>query len=146
MKINHSPIFDEKAAVKLYSKKDGVDVTYICTSALNEHAAVAGDIFYRETPHPEYGNRYFALYQQPFDGKIMISNADNIETLKFNMFYSKAHDMWYYSQHRHDFRLVPGAGINIDGGRSYTKIIGDIRGDYQSKIMIVKDGEFIDGN
>ena len=148
MIIHHEPRFDTQKVCELYSKKDGVPVKYVCTSATNAYGDFACDVFYRETPHPEFGNRYFALFSRYIDETsspvIMISNADKIEDLTFDMFYSKLDEKWHYSQHRHDFRPVPGANINIDGGRSYVRVVGDIHGDYQRKCMKVKDGEFVE--
>jgi hypothetical protein len=147
MKIHHEPHFDVNRVCELYSKKDGVPVQYVCTSATNEYGDFSCDVFYRESPHPEFGNRYFALYRnQHFDsdGTIMITNADKIEELTFEMYYSKTESEWFYSQHRYDFRPVPGAGINIDGGRSYVRIVGDIHSDFQRKNMKVKDGKFVE--
>jgi hypothetical protein len=62
MKIHHRPILDAARVEKFYSEKDGVQVKYVCTSAPNQYATYAADIFYRDTPHPEFGNHYFGLY------------------------------------------------------------------------------------
>jgi hypothetical protein len=135
MNIKHRPLFDTEAVTKFYSEKDGVPVTYVCTSAPNKQADYAADIFYRETPHPEFGNRYFGLYMN-MDNQIMITNCDMIEDLIFDMIEGMAG--WEYSQHRHDYRNV--GSVAIDGGRSYTRIIGDLR--TPIKIMKVKNGVF----
>ena len=42
--IKHKPQFDTDKICKIYSEKDGVPVTYVCTSAL-EHEAQAMDIY-----------------------------------------------------------------------------------------------------
>lgn len=135
MNIKHRPLFDTEAVTKFYSEKDGVPVTYVCTSAPNKHADYAADIFYRETPHPEFGNRYFGLYMN-MENQIMITNCDMIEDLIFDMIEGVAG--WEYSQHRHDYRNV--GSVAIDGGRSYTKLVGDIR--TPIKITKVKNGLF----
>ena len=140
-KINHSPILDTERVCELYSKKDGVPVKYVCTSAAN-HGTVAMDIFYRPTPHPEFGNHYFGLYKATGYGAalephVMITNADKIEGLEFGMI--EGPDGWEYSQHRHDYRTVGDCAI--DGGRAYVKRVGDVSG--PCKYMTVKDGEFV---
>lgn len=89
MNIKHYPIFDRDVIIDHYSKKDGVPIKYVCTSALGSEE-FAMDIFYRETPHPEFGNRYFGLYSKPdfsgdLSGKLMITNADAIEGQTFAM-------------------------------------------------------------
>ena len=139
--INHEPIFDTKRVCELYSKKDGVPIKYVCTSAPNEHASYAADIFYRETPHPEFGNRYFALFQRT--EQILIRNADPIEDLTFTAIYSNMLEQWVYSKHRHDYREVPGENVAIDGGRSYDRMVGDFKG-AMIKTFVVKDGEFME--
>jgi hypothetical protein len=138
--IHHRPILDTKRVCELYSAKDGVLVTYVCTSALGDEAQ-AMDIFYRETPHPEFGNRYFGLYHNPSfssDGTIMITNADKIESVEFGM---KEHDgEWHYSQHRHDFYTV--GDVSLDGGRAYFRCVGNVNS--PTKWFEIKDGEFVE--
>lgn len=141
MTIHHRPIFDTKRAEKLYSEKDGVTVTYVCTSALGSEAQ-AMDIFYRETPHPEFGNRYFGLYWNrlhfELPAQLMITNADKIEESEFGM---KEHNgEWHYSQHRHDFYTV--GDVSLDGGRAYFRCVGNVNS--PTKWFEIKDGEFVE--
>ena len=140
MNIKHHPLFDTARAEKLYSEKDNVTVKYVCTSAIGSEAQ-AMDIFYRETPHPKFGNRYFGLYRnQHFasDGTVMITNADKIEEAEFGMI--EGTEGWEYSQHRHDYRIVGECAV--DGGRSYFKRVGDLS--VPNKFMKIVDGEFVD--
>ena len=137
MNIKHRPLFDTEAVTKFYSEKDGVPVMYVCTSAPNKQADYAADIFYRETPHPLYGNRYFGLYMN-MNNQIWITNCDGIEDLSFSMIEGMAG--WEYSQHRHDYRNV--GSVAIDGGRSYVRLIGDIH--TKVKVMKVKNGLFLE--
>lgn len=144
--IQHHPIFDVEKVATLYTEKDGVPVRYVCTSAPNKSATYAADIFYRETPHPEFGNRYFGLYTAAYDGdiQVMITNADPIEDLTFEMI--EVDDKFHYSQHRHDFRDV-GNGIAIDGGRDYYRASfsdKDVYASCQRKCLKVKNGVFVD--
>lgn len=139
MNINHRPIFDTEKVCELYSKKDGVPVTYVCTTALGD-GAHAMDVFYRETPHPEFGNRYFGLYwTTTWSGaeQMMITNADQVEDLKFEMI--DAGGAWQYSRHRHDYFTV--GGVSIDGGRAYLRLVGDIN--VTRAEMRVVDGKFV---
>ena len=138
MDINHIPLFDTAKIEAHYTEKDGVEVKYVCTSATNEHAANAADIFYRETPHPEFGNRYFGLYHDHMRGHMMITNADMIETLDFGMI--EGPEGWEYSQHRHDYRTVGDCAV--DGGRSYFKRVGNLS--VTCKFMRVVDGKFVE--
>ena len=140
MNINHTPIFYTKRVEELYTQKDGVEVKYVCTSALND-GTLPTDVFYRETPHPQHGNRYFALYHNPHfaaDNTIMITNADCIEDLEFGMIEGSAG--WEYSQHRHDYCVVGDCAI--DGGRAYFKRAGNLSA--PAKYMKIVDGKFVE--
>ena len=130
MKISHEPIFDEDKIEEFYTKKDGVLVKYVCTTELNGYPC--GDVFYRETPHPEFGNRYFILFSYNPDG-IRIANADPIEELSFGMI-QDSNGTYHYSSARHHYNVVDNNFI--DGGRVY------IRTSAIYKVFKVKDGEF----
>ena len=117
--IKHDNIFKTDAMAEHYSKKDGVAVKYVCTSALGGEAR-AVDIFYRATPHPEFGNRYFGLYIDQMD-RIMITNADAIENAEFAMIEDANGDL-HYSAHRHDYKVIDDK--MIDGGRAYVRSSG----------------------
>ena len=119
MNIKHDSIFKTDAMAEHYSKKDGVAVKYVCTSALSSEAR-AMDIFYRATPHPQFGNRYFGLYIDQLD-RVMITNADAIEDAHFAMIEDANGDL-HYSAHRHDYKTVDGK--MVDGGRAYVRASG----------------------
>lgn len=142
MNIKHHPLFDTDKVCEHYSAKDGVPVTYVCTSALGGEAR-AMDIFYRKTPHPEFGNRYFGIYHATGYGaalepQIMITNADKIEDAEFGMI--EGTEGWEYSQHRHDYRQV--GNYAVDGGRAYFRRVGVPIA--PAKYMKIVDGEFVD--
>lgn len=144
--IKHAPILDIEKAAAHYSAKDGVDVKYICTTSLND-GTLAADVFYRESPHPDFGNRYFGLYLNPHanDTRIMITNADGVEGLEFAMIEDIDGGL-VYSQHRHDFKVVGGniqdpSSSFIDGGRAYVRCGGNpIPRVHMFKVV---DGEFV---
>ena len=117
--IKHDNIFKTDAMAEHYSKKDGVAVKYVCTSALGGEAR-AMDIFYRATPHPQFGNRYFGLYIDQHD-RVMITNADAIENAGFAMI-EDANGDFHYSAHRHDYKVIDDK--MIDGGRAYVRSSG----------------------
>lgn len=138
MNIKHDPLFDIEKVEKIYSEKDGVDVKYVVTSSIKADT-VPVDIFYRETPHPEFGNRYFGIYHDFFRDCIMICEADYIEELDF-VFAEDEKGNLHYSQHRHDFRSVNKEGA-IDGGRSYVRCVGTVK---LTNTYRMKDGQFIE--
>jgi len=134
--IKHEPLFNTQKVCEHYSEKDGVPVTYVCTSALGNEAQ-AMDIFFRETPHPEFGNRYFGLYRNAISGNLMITNADRIESVEFGLIEDDTDDL-QYSAHRHDYKQFNNGNM-IDGGRAYTRSSG-------CKVYVyrVKDGEMVE--
>jgi len=131
MNIQHNPLFDTAKVEELYTEKDGVDVTYVCTTDLSA-SDVPMDIFYRATPHPEFVNRYFGLYRDRVRDNLMITNADIIESFEFGMI--EVDGKYYYSQSHHDYKVVEGK--MIDGGRAYIKSSGG------AICMRVKNGKF----
>jgi len=138
MNIKHRPLFDTQKIEEHYTEKDGVPVKYVCTSSTNL-GTVAYDIFYRELPHPEFGNRYFGIFMRN-GNQIMITNGDSIEDVDFDMV--KVNDEWHYSQHRWDCHSVSD-DLSIDGGRAYLKMTGAFA-DKETGKFRVKDGEFME--
>ena len=132
MNIHHSPQFDIEKVTEHYTKKDGVPVQYVCTTDLKS-SDVPVDVYYRETPHPQFGNRYFGLYYDTVRDHMMITNADIVEELEFGMVNDGS--VWHYSQSHHDYKSFPN-GAMIDGGRAY------VRSNKGAILMFVKDGEF----
>ena len=125
-------MFDTEKVVQIYSEKDGVEVKYVCTTDLRA-SDVPVDVFYRETPHPEFGNRYFGLYYDNVRGHTMITNADIVESLEFGMI--DVDGKYYYSQSHHDYKVV--GDKMIDGGRMYVKSSGG------TTMMRIINGKFI---
>ena len=133
--IKHEPQFDTDKICEHYTEKDGVYITYVCTSALG-HEAQAMDIFYRDTPHPEFGNRYFGLYHH-LSGNLMITNADKIEQAEFGLVEDDDGNL-QYSAHRHDYKQFEN-GHMIDGGRAYIK-----SSMCPVHMYVVRDGEMVE--
>jgi hypothetical protein len=134
MKIKHTPVFDTAHAEEVYSREDGVPVKYVCTTEI-DGANLPIDIFYRDTPHPKFGNYYFGLLIQ--QGKQFIIGADKVEDYDFAMVESK--DGLVYSSYRHDCQIVEtadGKQAMIDGGRAYVRAMGPIR------LFKVRNGDF----
>lgn len=143
MLVKHFPKLDTEAAIKAYQEKDGVDIKYVCTTELSNYG-FAYDIFYRSTPHPTFGNRYFGLRgfcEYTFGPSYTyIVNADGVEDFTFACIENNIGE-WTYSQHTHDF-VSWGNGF-IDGGRAYTRTGGTTIPDV--KYFKVRDGDFVIG-
>lgn len=132
--IIHYPISKTDKVIQHYSQKDGVNVKYVCTTDLYE-SDVPVDIFYRDTPHPQFGNKYFGLYLRSSDDNSMICNADKIEEFSFGMVENDDGDL-EYSQTHHDYKSFDNGNM-IDGGRNYIRSSGKLT------IYRVYNGEFI---
>jgi hypothetical protein len=132
--VKHRPTLNVNKVSAHYAKKDKVPIKYVCTTSLTPRG-IPVDVFFRDTPHPEFGNRYFGVYQKMVD--LYITNADMVEDLQFDCI--EGPEGWEYSSYVHDFKNV---GDNfIDGGRDYTR-----RGGHEIppiKTFVVKDGEFV---
>jgi hypothetical protein len=118
---------DTDKVCKLYSEKDGVPVKYVCTTEFNNAIA---DVFYRETPHPEFGNKYFSILFR--DDKMYIANADQVEDCAFGMVENDEGNL-EYSIYRHDYKSFKNGNM-IDGGRDYIRSSGKV------KVFVVRDG------
>ena len=130
MIIKHYPITKIEQVEKVYSEKDGVPVKHVCTTEFRDFVA---DVFYRETPHPDFGNKYFAILfreDQPY-----IANADQIENFTFGMVENDEGDL-EYSQSRHDYKSFQNGNM-IDGGRDYIRSSGKV------KVFTVRDGKMV---
>lgn len=141
--VNVRPRFSHdyiKKIEEFYSDKDEVPVKFVCSTDLNGES-FAYDIFYRETPHPEFGNRYFGLFNRASSGSpdIFICNADKVEELEFHMVTNTKNGEYEYSHHRHDMFGV--GDVSIDGGRAYLRLVGDIKVEVTTFKM--KDGQFV---
>ena len=134
MNIQHEPLFDTAKIEAHYTEKDGVEVRYVCTTDLTASDCPV-DVYYRATPHPEFGNRYFGLYYDNIRNHMMICNADKVESLEFGMIESDG--KYYYSQSHHECKTLDN-GKMIDGGRVYIRT----NGTFSAINMYIKNGKF----
>ena len=130
MDVKHPSQFDIEKIESHYTEKDGVPVKYVCTTDLKA-SDVPVDVYYRATPHPEFGNRYFGLYHN--GDHMMITNADIVEDFEFGMI-KDTENNWYYSASHHDCLFIEGK--MIDGGRQYIRSTG------LDGVFKIKDGKF----
>ena len=133
MNIKHYPLLDSAPIIKHFEEKDGVEVIYVCTTDLKASDTPV-DIFYRDTPHPDFGNRYFGLYYDNVRDATMICDADILEDLSFGLVENDNGEM-EYSQSHHDYKQFENGNM-IDGGRVYTRASGEVH-PYK-----IKDGHF----
>lgn len=134
MDIKHPSQFNKEKIESHYSEKDGVPVKYVCTTDLKA-SDVPVDVYYRSTPHPEFGNRYFGLYHDNVRDHMMITNADIVEDFEFGMI-KDSDNNWYYSSSHHDCIFIEDK--MIDGGRVYIRSTG------LDGVFKIKDGKFVE--
>ena len=134
MDIKHPSQFNKEKVESLYSEKDGVPVKYVCTTDLKA-SDVPVDVYYRSTPHPEFGNRYFGLYYDSIRDHMMITNADIVEDFEFGMI-KDSDNNWYYSSSHHDCIFIEDK--MIDGGRVYIRSTG------LDGVFKIRDGKFVE--
>jgi len=132
--IKHFPITDTDKVIQHYSDKDGVPINYVCTTDFKTSDRPV-DIFYRESPHPTFGNRYFGIGVNYEDGSYIIFNADEVENFTFGLVEDDNGD-FQYSQSHHDYKSFDNGNM-IDGGRSYIRHGGKV------DILVVRDGKMV---
>ena len=133
MDIKHPTIIDKDKVIEIYEAKDGVPIKYVCTTDLSR-SDVPTDIFYRDSPHPEFGNRYFGLFYHPIEKHLLITNADMVEGFEFGMI-KDSDNNWYYSSSHHDCIFIEDK--MIDGGRKYIRSTG------LDGVFKIVNGEFV---
>lgn len=134
MNFKHYPNFKIEEICKIYTKEEGVPISYVCTTDLKASDNPV-DVFYRETPHPEFGNRYFGLYWDNVRNAPMITNADMVEELQFGVVENDNGELEYSESH-HAYKSFENGNM-IDGGRLYIRATGPV------DIYVVKNGELV---
>jgi hypothetical protein len=134
MKIKHNPIFNTAKIEQIYTDRDGVEVKYVCTTDLR-NSDVPADVFYRETPHPQFGNRYFGMLVN--GGTTYITDADIVEDFEFGMVENDEGELEYSESH-HDYKSFENGNM-IDGGRQYIR--SSLSG---AATYVVRDGRFVE--
>lgn len=132
--IKHFPVTNTEFVANHYSEKDGVPIKYVCTTDFSASDRPV-DIFYRETSHPQFGNKYFGIAPDYESDNFIIFNADKVEDFTFGMVEDDDGNMQYSRSH-HDYKSFKNGNM-IDGGRQY------IRSSLNSKVYVVRDGNMI---
>jgi len=132
--MKHYPVSNIEKVIAHFTEKDGVEITYVCTTDL-KNSDVPVDIFYRATPHPKFGNCYFGIFLHPIEKSTMICNADMVEDMSFGVVMNDD-GLLEYSQSHHDFKMFKNGNM-IDGGREY------IRSSSPCEVYVVRNGEMV---
>jgi len=81
-------------------------------------------IFWQEKPPVEGYSHYFGLLVN-MNGNLVITSGQSAFDKEITALVTPAGEV-VYSRHRWDCRQAETAGFMIDGGRDYTRIVGDI--------------------
>lgn len=134
MNIKHNPVFKTEEIERIYSERDGVPIKYVCTTDLRV-SDMPVDIFYRETPHPEFGNRYFGMLVN--GDSTYITNADIVESFEFGLVENDNGELEYSESH-HEYKSFKNGNM-IDGGRQYIRSSAT-----GAKVFKVIDGKMVE--
>lgn len=132
--IKHFPVTNTQYVIKHYSEKDNVPINYVCTTDFNVSDRPV-DIFYRSTPHPKFGNKYFGIAPSYESNGFVIFSADKVESFTFGMVEDDDGNL-QYSEYHHRCKFF-GNGNMIDGGREY------VRSSLNAKTYVVLNGEMV---
>lgn len=115
-------IFSEKQ-IKIIEK--AYQATYVCETSIrtkNGWSDFPVAIFFCEEKHPD-GSNWMAV-NWSYDGMICIRNGISAVVESFTGIIAKNGDI-IYSRYCHDYRTSPDGSVTIDGGREYTRLVGD---------------------
>ena len=146
MKIHNECTFLKSDGIaKVENMYKATFVMESCLKGKNGWCNFPAAIFYTEEAHPE-GSNYFALYEDQGtrltkNTRFMITNGitaiEPFEGIQIG-------DDVYYSRYRHDYREC--GPVAIDGGRDYTKLVGDINAAKKVTLKVNKEKlEVVDG-
>ena len=132
MKIyNECTFLNADGIAKVENMYKATFVMESCIKGKHGWANFPAAIFYTEEAHPQ-GSNYFALYHN--GEQFMITNGitatEPFEGIQIG-------DNVYYSRYRHDYREC--GPVAIDGGRDYTKLVGDTNAGKRVTLKVNKD-------
>lgn len=124
VKINNE---SEAFTVEQIKKIEGIyDATYIYETELKSAdgwSGQVGAVFYQPNPKPGHSN-WFAVYRD-YMNRFYVTKADATVAVPVTAL-KVSEEEYIYSHHRHHF--LGRDGIAIDGGRDYTRIVGNFNG------------------
>ena len=110
---------DTKAVERKYS---ATFVGDFCLKHANGYINEPAAVFYQEVPPVEGYSNYFALLLR--NGSLMITCGASAVSEPITAIRASDGEV-LYSRYRHDFRTASNESCSIDGGRDYTKVMGD---------------------
>ena len=125
LSLGPSRVFSAKDIDTLEKK---FNATYVLDSSVQDSRGnwieTMCAIFYQETPPDPTYSRYVAI-RYLGDNQIGISSGKSLEDHTFAVAVSMSGQQ-FISSYRHDFRTSLDGSVMIDGGRDYTRLLGDL--------------------
>jgi hypothetical protein len=105
-----------------------------------DFGASVGYVCWCPKPREGFSNCYFGISTR--SGRAMIYNADKVaEGIWGGLLHVPSGEV-IFSRYRHDFRGFSFGGPDVDGGRDYVRIVGDLTSDYRQVRLRCVDGKF----
>lgn len=105
---------------------------YVCewntVTKQNKIAESVIALFYQEVPHPQ-GSNWMGMFLGPDLGKDLrpyVMDGISASRLPIQGYVSNDGQV-LFSKHRHDFRQSNDGSVTVDGGREYTRLLGNVR-------------------
>lgn len=100
--------------------------SYVCEWNNLTHTGKPDDhtiaVFYQEVPHPQ-GSNWMGMFHA--NDQWFIINAEKSSRLPIKAYVADDGQV-LFSKHRHDFRRSNDGSITVDGGREYTRLLGNV--------------------
>jgi len=119
LQIIHEPIILQSSIEKI---ERTYNCKYVFTTELKPGNDVPVDVFYSLSKDTGELWQYFAIFVDNFRDKNLIVNAEHVVDMDISAIV--VHNKAYYSRSLQDFNAISDI-CAIDGGRSYTRIIGN---------------------
>ena len=137
--VNVTPLCFNKSSIPIIEER--YKAKYILETEFYTKSGWSGDlvglIFYQPNPDLEAGHsNYFIIYKSSIHGIMITNGLDTVEKLVLNCV-SDSNGVFEYSHFNHHYHQV--GNVAIDGGRLYTRLIGDIHGANQASFKIEED-------
>lgn len=81
-------------------------------------------LFWQEVPHPE-GSNWMGVFLNS-DSNPYVMDGQSASRLPIRGYVSQEGQV-LFSKYRHDFRQSNDGSVTVDGGREYTRLLGDVR-------------------
>lgn len=139
---DNSPSYYKLNQSKIEKIEKGYNCRYVCEWNVKQDENILKEpmlIFWNDTSHPQ-GSNWMALFSS--DGDWYVRDGITASQLPIECVVSNDKQV-LFSKYRHDFRSSKDGSVSIDGGREYTRVIGNVRCDrvwlvpQQGKLTII---------